>query len=173
RWTPMSAGAPTSGTEALARSPVHSGTRSLHLAATAGPAGGERAVWSKRGPSLRSGDAIVRVSVYPTRLDAGSGLYVSASLGGDPTVGPPIGYTTQAGVVSPGRSAVFVWSFGAAPHASFYPGAQVVTRTLGAAGSGSSCDGPFRLNTWITCTVDLNSALSAVPQAQRPLDDDA
>lgn len=167
RWATSRAGSTSSSTNTFASSPVHSGTKSLHLAATSGTAG-ETAVWTKRGPNLRNGDAMVRFSIYPVRLDAGSGLYVSAALGGDRTVASPVGYTTTAGVVTPGLSKVFSWYFGAPPPSSFYGSAQLVTRSL-----AGSCDKAFQTGTWITCTIDLNAALGALSAADQPLPDDA
>jgi chitodextrinase len=143
----------------------------LHLAASTDPTepeAGEQAVWSKRGPNLRSGDALVRFAVHPKALAPGAGLYVSASLGGDPTIGPPIGYTTAGGVISPGKSYVFVWYFGTPPPQSFYPGSTMFAFPLGTA--GSTCDKPFATGVWINCQVTLNAGVANVPVADRPLD---
>ena len=170
RWTPATTGVLSATTNALASSPVHSGTASLHLKSTSSSAG-ETFVWTKRGPLLRSSHAIVKLSIDAVRLDAGSSLYVSVSIGGDPTVNEPsnnpVGYTTKAGVISPGKSNVLVWYFGAPPPASFYPGARVISHALGP----SSCDRSFALNTWVTCTIDVTeAALAEIPAADQPLE---
>jgi len=101
RWTADEYGVAGSRTNELVTTPVHTGTNSLHLASnTAGY--GETFVWTNRGPNFRSGDILLKVSIYPTRIDLGSGVYVSASIGGDVTVQSPNGYTTSDGVISVG-----------------------------------------------------------------------
>jgi hypothetical protein len=106
RWTTATTGSLSSSTNQLVTSPVASGTSSLHLASTSST-DGETFVWTKRGPNFRTGtsDAILTFKIYPSELDAGSGLYVSAAIGGDPTVwnpaNNPVGYTTTAAAVSP------------------------------------------------------------------------
>ena len=170
RWTTATTGSLSSSTNQLASSPVASGTSSLHLASTSSTAG-ETFVWTKRGPNFRTGtsDAILRFKVYPTELDAGSGLYVSAAIGGDPTVrspaNNPVGYTTTAGVISPGKSTVFVFYFGAPPPASFYGSAHVLAYNL----DSGYCDRPFELGTWISCTVDVRSKLADLAPDDQPL----
>src|SRR5688572_17033920 len=108
RWTTGSYGTSTSPINALATTPVKTGTKSLHLASTASGYG-ERYVWSTRGPNFRSGDIILKFSVYPTRIDPGSGVYVSVSIGGDMTLQTPDWYSTCSGVISPGKCIVMVW----------------------------------------------------------------
>src|SRR3954468_22733601 len=78
------------------------------------PAYCEQFRWYKRGPNLRTGDAILKFSVYPTRIDPGTGLYVSMSLGGDATITsrPPQGYTNTSGTVEPGKTNVVVFQLG-------------------------------------------------------------
>jgi len=170
RWTSATTGSLSAGTNQLVTSPVASGTSSLHLASTSGTAG-ETFVWTKRGPNFRTGtsDAILRFKVRPNQLDAGSGLYVSAAVGGDPTVkspaNNPVGYTTTAGAVSPGKSTVLVFYFGAPPPASFYGSAHVLAYDL----DSGYCDRPFELGAWISCTVDVRSKLADLPPADQPL----
>src|SRR3954464_4156915 len=53
RWTTSTFGTQTATTNALATTPVHSGTKSLHLA-SASATYGETSVWSTRGPNFRS-----------------------------------------------------------------------------------------------------------------------
>ena len=113
RWTSGMYGTSTSKTNALVTIPVNTGAESLHLASTASGYG-ETYVWSSRGPNFRSGDIILKFSVYPTRIDPGSGVYVSASIGGDMTVQNPDGYTTSSGVISSGKSILLVWQLGSA-----------------------------------------------------------
>jgi hypothetical protein len=170
RWETGTSGTLGSITNSLASSPVRTGTASLHLASTSTTAG-ETFVRTKRGPMLRSSHAILKFSVNTRRLDAGSGVYVSVSIGGDPTVkdpsNNPVGYTTKSGVISPGKSNVLVWYFGARPPASFYGTARVVTHQLGT----SNCDRAFALNAWVTCTIDVTAAaLADIPAADQPLD---
>ena len=161
RWTSATYGLLSSTTNALATTPVNSGAKSLHLKATSSSYG-EAFVWTKRGPNFRSGDIILKFSVYPVRLDPGSGVYVSVSVGGDQTVEPPVGYTTQAGVVSPGKSSVLVWQLGSPRAASSDPNARVLTYPLS-----------YTLNTWNTYTINVSAALADIPSADRPLDYDA
>ena len=174
RWTTATTGALSASTNQLVTSPVASGTSSLHLASTSSTAG-ESFVWTKRGPNFRTGtsDAILRFKVYPTQLDAGSGLYVSAAIGGDPTVrspaNNPVGYTTTAGVISPGKSTVLVFYFGAPPPASFYGSAHVLAYDL----DSGYCDRPLELGAWISCTVDVRSKLADLPPTDQPLAYDA
>ncbi|HEX6287729.1 MAG TPA: hypothetical protein VFZ66_00990 [Herpetosiphonaceae bacterium] len=161
RWETATFGSLSSSTNALVSTPVNSGSKSLRLRAVSSNGAGETSVWTKRGPNFRSGNIILRVSIYPTRIDANSGVYVSASIGGDTRVGKtPIGYTTQAGVVSPGKSTVLVWQLGSARAPSSDPNTRVLTYSLG----------PYTLNTWNTYTINVSDALAAIPAADRPLD---
>src|SRR5687767_8360803 len=129
RWTTGMYGSSTSAINALATAPVNTGTNSLHLASTASGSA-ERFVWSSRGPNFRSGDIILKFSVYPTRIDPGSGVYASVSIGGDMTVQTPDGYTTSSGVISPGKSIVLVWQLGSARVASSDANRRVITYPL-------------------------------------------
>ena len=159
RWTTGTYGSLSSSTDALASSPVHSGSKSLHLAASSSGSG-EALVHADRGPNFRSGDIILRVSIYPTRIDVGSGVYVSASIGGDPRVASPVGYTTQGGTTTLGKSTLLVWQLGSARTPSTDPNTRVITYSLG----------PYTLNTWNTYTINVSQALNDIPSADRPLD---
>ena len=156
-WTVGTYGSPASTTNALASTLVHTGTKSLHLASTASGSG-ETYAWTKRGPNFRSGDIILKVSIYPTRIDPGSGVYVSVSIGGDVTVDKPDGYTTAGGIISPGKSIVLVWQLGSARQSSSDPNRRVLTYPL-----------TYTLNTWNTYTIDVSSALADIPSADLPL----
>lgn len=161
RWESATYGSLSSSTNVLVSAPVNSGSKSLRLRAESSGGEGETSVWTKRGPNFRSGNIILRVSIYPTRIDANSGVYVSASIGGDPRVGKtPIGYTTQAGVVSPGKSTLLVWQLGSARAPSSDPHTRVLTFPLGS----------YTLNTWNTYTINVSDALAGIPVADRPLD---
>ncbi|HUR15638.1 MAG TPA: tandem-95 repeat protein [Mycobacteriales bacterium] len=119
---------------------------------TAVSATGEAFGWIKRGPNLRSGQITMTFSVFPTRVDPGTGLYVSASLGGDPSIPSrtPDGYTTAAGTVQPGQSTVLVWQLGD-PRVTADDGTnRTITRSL-----------DYTLNTWNTYTVDVTSAIAS------------
>src|SRR6476661_3627267 len=156
-------GTQTSTANELVNTPVHSGSKSLHIASTsAGSA--ETFTWATRGPNFRSGDILLKVSVYPTHIDPGSGIYVSASIGGDPrvtTISPtPAGYTTQAGVISPGKSTLLVWQLGTARAPSSDPNARILTYSLGS----------YTLNTWNNYTINISNYLTDIPAADRPLD---
>src|SRR5436190_8936915 len=157
RWTSGTYGSPSSTTNVLVTTPVHTGANSLHLASSASSSG-ETYVWTKRGPNFRSGDIILKVSIYPTRIDPGSGVYISASIGGDVTVDSPDGYTTSSGVISPGKSTVLVWQLGSARTASSNPNVRVLTYPL-----------TYTLNTWNTYTINISSALADIPSADLPL----
>src|SRR6266487_219240 len=156
-WTSGTYGSPSSTTNVLVTTPVHTGANSLHLASSAS-AYGESYVWTKRGPNFRSGDIILKVSIYPTRIDPGSGVYISASIGGDITVQSPDGYTTSSGVISPGKSIVLVWQLGSARNSSSDLNSRVLTYPL-----------TYTLNTWNTYTINVSSALADIPSADMPL----
>jgi hypothetical protein len=162
-WTSRAFGTLTSFTDAEATTPVNTGAKSLHLAATTGAgAYGEQHRWYKRGANLRSGDEILKFSVYPTRIDPGTGLYVSVSLGGDATITsrPPQGYTTNDGVVHSGRSNVWVWQIGNPRVPSSDPEARVFTRQLTA-----------NLNQWNTYTINVSDAVRQdLSAAEMPID---
>ncbi len=159
RWTPGTFGSLTSSTNALVSTPVKTGSSSLRVKAESSSSG-EAFVWTKRGPNFRSGDITLKVSIYPTRIDPGSGVYVSASIGQDASIAPnPVGYTTQAGVPSPGKSTVLVWQLGSARTPSSDPNRRVITHSLG----------PYTLNAWNTYTINVTQALEAIPVADRPL----
>ena len=164
-------------------SPVHSGTASTHLVSSGT---GEQYLWSVRGPNFRAGTGAVTTtfSVYPTSVGASSSLYVSASLGGDVTIQKtapgPEGYTpAQTGVPASCKSVVFVWYFGAAPDPARYtptaaacnkvspiPPAIVKEFPITAA----QCDKAFTLNTWNTCTLDVDAAVATLAAADKPYD---
>jgi len=159
RWDVGTYGSSTTTNE-LVSTPVNTGTQSLHLQSSSSGSG-ETYIWTKRGPNLRSGDTILNVSIYPTRIDPGSGLYVSVSIGGDPTViASPYGYTTAGGVVSPGKSTVLVWQLGSGRAPSSDPDARVLTYPLGS----------YTLNAWNTYTINVSDALDDIPAADLPLD---
>ncbi len=65
RWTSGTYGSPSSTTNALSAAQVHTGVNSLHLVSSASGYG-ETYVWTHRGPNFRSGDIIIKVSIYPT-----------------------------------------------------------------------------------------------------------
>ncbi len=158
-WTPGTQGSLATTTNTLVSAPVNTGTAALHLQSTSA-SHGETFIWASRGPNFRSGKIELRVAIYPTRIDPGSGIYVSASIGGDPTVLPPNGYTTHDGVITPGKSTVLVWQLGTGRTPSTDPNARVITFPLGA----------YRLNTWNVFTIDVSAALASIPAADRPLD---
>jgi hypothetical protein len=82
RWLPKTLGSTSSSTNAVVTSPVHSGANSLHLAVTSSSASNGRTfVYAKRGANLLSGDVTLDFWVYPLRIDPGSGVDVSVSLG--------------------------------------------------------------------------------------------
>jgi len=161
-------------------SPVHSGTSSTHLHSTGT---GEQFLYTVRGPNFVPGSGAVKTtfSIYPTSLAAGSSLYVSGSFGGDVTVQSvspgPEGYTpAQSGVPASCKSVVFVWYFGTAPNPARYtptatackaspiPPAVVKEFPITAA----QCDRAFTLNTWNTCTVDVDAAVATLSAADMP-----
>jgi hypothetical protein len=173
KWVKRTSGSQSATANALVASPVASGTSSMHLL-SGSSSSGETFTYIKRGPNLRSGGPVIAFSVYPTRIDAGSGLYVSASIGGDATVSKPDGYTTTAGAVSPGKSTVLVWQLGSARAPSTDPAARVIEYQL-----------PYTLNAWNTYEIDVGSGaaerngaainigsngLADIPSADRPLD---
>ena len=160
RWDLGTYGSLSATSNELVTSPVKTGTNSLHLRSSSSGSA-ETYIWTKRGPNLRSGNIILDVWIYPTRIDPGSGLYVSASIGGDPTViSSPNGYTTAAGVISPGKSTVLVWQLGSGRAPSTNPNARVMTYSLGS----------YTLNTWNHYTINVSSALADIPAADLPLD---
>src|SRR5918993_3306972 len=160
RWDPGTYGSLSATTNQLVSTPVNTGTQSLCLRSSSSGSA-ETYIWTKRGPNLRSGDIMLNVSIYPTRIDPGSGLYVSVSIGGDPTViSSPHGYTTAAGVVSPGKSTVLVWQLGSGRASSSDPDARVLTYPLGS----------YTLNAWNHYTINVSDHLADIPAADLPLD---
>ncbi len=161
-WTSRAFGSPTATTDAEASSPVNTGVKSLHLAATSGASYGEQFRWYKRGPNMRNGDAVVKFSVYPTRIDPGTGLYVSFSYGGDPTITsrPPQGYTNVSGQVEAGRTNVVVYQLGNPRVDSADPNARVATHQLS-----------YTLNQWNTYTINVSQAFrDLIPADDMPMD---
>lgn len=162
-WFTGTYGSPNPTTNELVSTPVKSGTKSLHMLSTSSGSA-ETFTWAARGPNFRSGDITLKVSIYPTRIDPGSGIYVSVSIGGDPrvtSISPtPAGYTTQAGVITPGKSTMLVWQLGSARTASSDPNARVLTYSLGS----------YTLNAWNTYTINISNYLNDIPVADRPLD---
>jgi hypothetical protein len=159
RWDVGTFGSLSSSVNSLANTPVNSGTKSLWLRAVSSSYG-EAQLWTKRGPTFRSGTITLKVSIYPVRIDPNAGAYVSVSIGGDPTTNKtPNGYTTAAGVVSPGKSTVLVWQLGNARVTSTDPNARVLVYPLA-----------YTLNTWNHYTIDVSAALNDIPPADRPLD---
>jgi hypothetical protein len=162
-WTSRSFGTLTSFVDEESTSTVNTGAKSLHLASTAGAgAYGEQFRWYKRGANLRTGDSILTFSVYPTQIDAGSGLYVSLSLGGDPTITsrPPQGYTTNDGVIHPGKTNVLIWQLGNPRTPSSAPDNRVTTHQLN-----------YTLNQWNTYSINVSQAIrNEIPAAEMPMD---
>jgi hypothetical protein len=158
RWTSERYGTAIATTNTLATTPINTGTKSLHLASSASSYA-ETFVWTNRGPNFRSGDIILKFSVYPTRIDPGSGVYVAAAIGGDVTVQDPDGYTTSSGVISPGKSIVLVWQLGSARVASPDANRRVLTYPL-----------EYTLNTWNHYTINISDHLDDIPAVDRPLD---
>jgi chitodextrinase len=116
------------------------------------------AIWTKRAANFRSGAVQLTFSVTKSLA---AGMYVSASLGGDPSISPASGYTTSAGQVQPAASYVFVWYLGSPPATG---GGNIIATSLAPFCSTSD-------PTWTTCTVpDMRSVLNQIPAAQRPLD---
>jgi hypothetical protein len=148
RWLPKTLGAASSSTNTVVTSPVHSGTTSLHLAVTSSSASNGRTfVYAKRGSNLLSGDVTLDFWVYPVRIDAGSGVDVSVSLGGDVTSGvSTYGYTTADGVAHIGNSTVLVWQLGAAQAASSTATTHVITNSL-----------PYAQGTWNHYVIDVTT----------------
>src|SRR3990172_4742793 len=172
KWTVQTHGSLSSSANALVSSPVTQGSKSLRLRASSA-SWGETSIYKKRGPNLRSGDLILAFSVYPTRIDAGTGAYVSVAIGGDSTVESPDGYTTQAGIPTLGKSTVLVWQLGQARAASSDPNARVPTHDL-----------PYTLTAWNHYVVNVTTGavthdgvavasgngLGDIPLADRALD---
>lgn len=164
-------------------SPVHSGSASTRLTSSGS---GEQFLWTVRGPNFIAGTGAVttKFSVYPTSVGAGSSLYVSASFGGDVTIQKsapgPEGYTpAQSGVPASCKTVVFVWYFGAAPDPTRYtpttascnkvsPIPPAIVKELPI--TAAQCDKAFTLNTWNTCTLDVDAAVATLAAADKPYD---
>jgi hypothetical protein len=160
RWEPGTYGDLAATAADLVSVPVNTGASALHLLSSSA-ANGETYIELDRGPNMRSGDIILRVAIRPVRIDPGSGVYVSASFGGDPrVVKNPYGYTTRDGVVTPRKSTVLVWQLGAARTPSSDPMARVLTYDLG----------PYTLNAWNFYTINVSQAFADIPAADLPLD---
>jgi Fibronectin type III domain len=102
-------------------SPVHSGTYSIHVKATASTSTTVRSMsYNPRGMGLRSGAITLDFWAYPTATSGSAGLDVSVALGGDATTGPtPFGYTTADGTThttktGAGKTTVLAWELGGA-----------------------------------------------------------
>ena len=158
KWDVDSYGPSTNVINAVTSSVFRAGTASLHLKTTSNTYG-ETVRVIKRGPNFRSGDVMLNVSILPTRVDPGSGAYVSVSIGGDVTIKEPDGYTTTAGVISPGKSTVLVWQIGTPRVASDDPQARIVTHQL-----------DYQLNTWRDYTINVSDALRSIPPEDLPLE---
>ncbi|HEY9529537.1 MAG TPA: hypothetical protein VIR02_20775, partial [Anaerolineales bacterium] len=165
KWNKGIYNSPVPTINELASTPVNTGTKSMHLVSTSSGSA-ETHTWGIRGPNFRSGEITLSFSVYPTQITAGSGAYVSVSIGGDARVttapapgGGPPGYTTQAGVISPGKSTILVWQLGSARAASSDPNARVIVYPLA-----------YTLNTWNHYTINVSNALLDIPAADRPVD---
>jgi hypothetical protein len=159
-WSTGTSGTPSSSTNSLDASHVNTGTTALHLQA-ASSTSGETFVWEKRGPTFVSSKIILKVAIDPLRIDSGSGVGVSIAVGGDPSIAGSYvdGYTTQDGVIHPGRSTVFVWQLGTLRAASSDPERRVITQSLGT----------YKLNSWNTYTIDVTAAFNQLPLSERPL----
>ena len=162
--------------------PIHSGTAATKFVSTGST---EQYTWTVRGPNFRAGTGAVttKFSIYPTTLGAGGSFYVSASFGGDVTIQKskpgPEGYTpAQSGTPASCKSVVFVWYFGAAPDPARYqptstacsvsPIPPVVVKAIPI--TSAQCDKAFTLNTWNTCTLDVDAAVATLAAADKPLD---
>jgi hypothetical protein len=148
RWLRKTVGATSSATNAVVSSPVHSGTNSLHLAATSSSvSNGRTFVYARRGSNLLSSDVTLDFWVYPVRIDSGAGVDVSVSLGGDATSGVSVhGYTTADDVPHIGKSTVLVWQLGAARAATSTATTHVITNVL-----------PYALGTWNHYVIDVTT----------------
>ena len=132
--------------------------------------------WIRRGPNFRDGDNILKFAVRPTQISAGSGVYVSASIGGDATIEnrPPVGYTTQSGTISPGKSTVLVWQLGNARTPSTDPASRVITNDLPYTPQPMeqlSINITTGATTWTVNNVPTTqggNGLNAIPVADRP-----
>jgi hypothetical protein len=146
RWLSKTVGTGATSPAAVS-SPVHSGTRSLHLAATATSAPVRSFVYAKRGVGFRSGAITLDFWSYPTTVDSGSGLDVSLALGGDSQSGvSTYGYTTADGTAHVDKSTVLVWQIGSARAASSNGTTDVYTNAL-----------PYTANAWNHYTIDVGS----------------
>jgi hypothetical protein len=174
RWTTFGTGV------SQVTSPVHSGTAATRIVTTSA----EQGLWTIRGPNFRAGSGAVTTtfSLFPVSLGAGASVYVSASFGGDFTLQSsspgPEGYTpAQSGVATKCKSVVLIWYFGAAPAASRY---QPTSSVCGGTAppvvvkafpiTAAQCDKAFTLNTWNTCTLDVDAAVATLAAADKPMD---
>jgi hypothetical protein len=149
-----------STTNELVSLPANTGTQSLHLAST-NSGFGETFASLKRGPNLHSGNITMKFSIDPARIDPGSGLYVSLSIGGDESIPnrPPTGYTPQGGSPTLGKHTILVWQLGNARQDSSDPNDRVITHQL-----------PYMTGVWNNYTIDVTQALNEIPAADRPTD---
>jgi chitodextrinase len=151
KWNKDVSGTLSTSVNELVTTPVASGTYSEHLKSSSSTSG-ETFLDLKRGPNLRAGDLIFKVSIFPTSMGSDSALYVSVSLGGDPSVQTPEGYTTQGGVISPAKSIILVWQCGTArTQSTTDANAQVLVSTL------PSCTA----NTWNDYTINITKGTAS------------
>src|SRR5256712_14194694 len=112
-------------------------------------------------PQFQERDRADQPTVFDlsVQLDAASSLFVSATIGGDPTVkdpsSNPLGYTTSSGVISPHKSTILTWYYGSAPPSTWAPsGPAYYPYSLSSGAGGRSCNKAFALHTLSTCTHD-------------------
>ena len=160
RWSEGTFGELAETVNSLVATPVNTGESALHLRSRS-TSSGETYIQASRGPNMRSGDIILRVAIRPVQIDPGSGVYVSASFGGDRRVlKTPYGYTSRTGAVTLAKSTVMVWQLGTARTPSSDPMARVLTYDLGL----------YTLNTWNVYTINVSQAFADIPAADLPLD---
>ncbi|MDX6719703.1 MAG: acid phosphatase type 7, partial [Solirubrobacteraceae bacterium] len=158
---PAGGSGPESRTAALASTPLKSGSQSLHVAASSAQYS-ESFVWTKRGPSLHAADIILKFSAYPTRIDFGSGMFVSVAIGGDETMDgrPPIGFSTPDEIAHPAKHDVLIWQIGRPRPSSSDPAARMIAHDL-----------DYTLNQWNDYTINVSQAIrDEIPAADQPHD---
>lgn len=136
---------------------AYHGSRSLRFAATSS-ARGSLSLYTSRGPLITASPVTLTFALRPERFDPGAGFAFLISLGGDPAVRRPVGYTTANGDVLLGQSHTFAWTIGRPTLPAATPAHRLYQFPLP----------PPTPGVWTTYTVDVSAALAQLPAAQQP-----
>ena len=133
------------------------GNRAFHLTATSSDRG-SLALWAPRGPLVAAGPVRFSFALLVRRLDPGTGLAATISLGGNPVIRRPLGYTSASGAVLQGRSVLFAWTIGQPALPTPAPNQRVIVFPLPEPTLGE----------WTSYVLDIDAALAQLPPDEQP-----